>query len=177
MAKARAREPQAPAPETELVEPGSEAAARSLHAQPATPAHWRNRIVGEGLEDPHDLLAHPKNFRLHPPSQIAALSAVLDDIGVVQRVIKNRTTGRLLDGHLRVELACQRGEPVIPVVYVELSEAEEEIVLASLDHIGGLATIDRPRLDALLERCKATSPRMDDLLARLKTRKGRPPLE
>jgi len=63
------------------------------------------------------------------------LASVLDEVGLVQSVVVDRTTGRLLDGHLRAELAITAGQPTILVVYVELSEEDEHIILASLDPI------------------------------------------
>src|SRR5918994_388953 len=104
---------------------------------PAAP--WANRLVGAGEEAPDQLLANPKNWRLHPRAQQDALGSVLDRVGWVDQVIVNRTTGHLVDGHLRVELALSRGEPSVPVTYVELTEAEEHLVLASLDPIAAMA--------------------------------------
>ena len=75
---------------------------------------------------------------------------MLGEVGLVQSVVVNRTTGRLVDGHLRVELAVAQGQPSVPVVYVELSEEEERLVLASLDPIAAMATADRHKLQELL---------------------------
>ena len=111
---------------------------------------WLNRIVGHGEEPPDQLLAHPSNWRIHPQVQQQALASVLGEVGIVQSVVVSRTTGRLLDGHLRAELAIAAGQPTIPVVYVELSEEEERIVLASLDPIGAMAAADREKLSELL---------------------------
>ncbi|QSX32477.1 hypothetical protein JYB87_11945 [Shewanella avicenniae] len=110
---------------------------------------WENRIVGSGTEDPAQLLANPFNFRKHPKHQQDALNGVLSEIGWIQDVIVNQTTGHLIDGHLRVELAMKKGEQV-PVKYVELSEREEKIALASIDPIGALADQDQALLDELL---------------------------
>lgn len=107
---------------------------------------WQNRIVGEGEEAPDQLLAHPDNWRVHPKAQQRALADVLDKVGWVQRVIVNRTTGRVLDGHLRVALAISRNEQAVPVQYVELTEVEERLVLAVFDPIGEMATTDRDKL-------------------------------
>ena len=85
-------------------------------------APWANRIVCHGEEKPYKLLANPANWRRHGESQQRALSGVLGEVGLVQSVIVNRTTGHLVDGHLRVELAIAAHQPQIPVVYVELSE-------------------------------------------------------
>ena len=77
----------------------------------------------------------------------------------MQSVIVNRTTGYLVDGHLRVELAKAAGQSSIPVVYVELSEEEEQVILASLDPIGAMATADRDKLAELLAGSRIpTSP-------------------
>ena len=113
-------------------------------------APWANRIIDHGEESPDQLLANPRNWRLHSPTQQRALASVLDEVGVVQSVIVNRTTGYLVDGHLRVQLAKAAGQSSVPVVYVELSEEEEQIVLASLDPIGAMATADREKLAEVL---------------------------
>ncbi len=111
---------------------------------------WENRIVSSGTEDPEQLLANPLNFRRHPAHQKKAMTGVLSEIGWIQDVIVNKVTGHIIDGHLRVELAMQRSEKV-PVKYVELSEHEEKIALASIDPIGALAEQDQAMLDDLIE--------------------------
>ena len=83
---------------------------------------FRNRITGSGMEAPEQLLANPRNWRVHPKAQEAALAAVLDEVGWVQNVIVNQRTGNVVDGHLRVSLAISRGEATVPVVYVDLDE-------------------------------------------------------
>ena len=111
---------------------------------------WRNRIVGSGDEEPEQLLANPLNYRIHPKEQQDALSHVMDTVGWVDRVIVNRTTSTVIDGHLRVALAISRGEPTVPVEYVELTEDEEALVLATFDWITGQAGIDREKLKDIL---------------------------
>lgn len=119
-------------------------------AAPESAPAWRSRIVGQGEESPAELRANPANWRLHPPEQGAALEAMLERVGWVQQVIVNRTTGLLVDGHLRVELALRRAEPTVPVIYVELTEGEEREVLATLDPLSAMAAADRERLGELL---------------------------
>ena len=111
---------------------------------------WRNRIVGHGDENPATLAANPKNWRVHPKSQADALSEELDEIGWVQQVMVNRRTGLIVDGHLRVARAIKHAEPSVPVIYVDLSAAEEARVLATLDPLGAMAVTDSAKLSALL---------------------------
>ena len=115
-----------------------------------TAAPWRNRIVRAGLEDPSQLLANPNNWRTHPGPQRDALRGSLDTVGWVQQVLVNLTTGHMVDGHARVEEALSRGEPKVPVLYVELTDEEERLVLASLDPISAMAIPDEAKLAELL---------------------------
>jgi len=113
---------------------------------------WENRIVGHGLKPAKEFLANPYNWRTHPKPQQNALRGSLDDIGWIQQVIENKTTGNMIDGHLRVELALAEGDDeMVPVVYVELSEQEELLALATLDPIGEMAKRDKEKLNELLE--------------------------
>lgn len=144
---------------------------RAVSAAERTADPWRNRIVGQGDEAPDQLLANPSNWRVHPKAQREALAAVLDDVGWVQRVIVNRTTQHVVDGHLRVALALSRDEPTIPVNYVELDEREEALVLAALDPIAAMATTDKDKLRELLEQAQVTD---DQLRAAISDAAGLP---
>lgn len=126
---------------------------------------WANRIIGYGEESPDQLLANPKNVRMHPRHQQEALSGVLREIGLVQNVIVNQRTGMLVDGHLRVELALRENQSAVPVTYVDLSEAEEALVLATLDPIAALATTDAQKLDELLREVSTGEAAVQQLLA------------
>lgn len=120
---------------------------------------WQNRIVGEGVEEAGQLLANPANWRIHPSAQRDALRSVLGEVGWVQRVIVNRVTGHVVDGHLRVEEALARGEAEpVPVVYVELTPDEEAAVLATLDPIAALAATDHAKLSALHQQMTEQLP-------------------
>jgi DNA modification methylase len=106
--------------------------------------------VGVADLPPRELIPNPRNWRTHPREQREALERVLDRVGWVADVILNRTTGHLVDGHLRVELAIDRGEPTVPVQLVELEPDEEAEVLLSLDPLAGMAGMDEAKLAALL---------------------------
>jgi hypothetical protein len=128
---------------------------------------WRNRIVGYSEEEPDQLLANPSNWRIHPAAQQNALSGVLKEVGLVQNVVANRTTGHLVDGHLRVMLAMRENQPVVPVTWVELSEEEEHLILAALDPLAAMATADAGALDALLSSVQSGEAAVQSMLAEL----------
>ena len=98
-----------------------------------TDVAWRNRIVGHADVPPDELVPNPRNWRTHPADQQGALTGALTEVGWVAEVLVNRTTGHVVDGHARIEEAISRGEPSVPVLYVDLSPDEEALVLATLD--------------------------------------------
>jgi DNA modification methylase len=138
---------------------------KQVAAAPTTA--WRNRIVGSREEPPEQLLANPANWRLHPAAQRNALRGSLDTVGWVAHVTVNQRTGHVVDGHARVEEAISRGEPAIPVVYVDLSEEEEALVLATLDPIGAMADRDTAKLEELLATVTVDDAGLRRLLADL----------
>jgi hypothetical protein len=128
--------------------------------------HWQNRIIGTGEEQPDQLLANPRNFRIHPKHQQDALEGVLNQVGWVDDVIVNQRTGFILDGHLRVSLAMRRNEPV-PVKYVDLDEHEEALILATFDPIAALAVADKDLLESLLRDVDTTDAAVMQMLSDL----------
>ena len=103
---------------------------------------WRNRITRYGEEAPDQLLAHEKNWRIHPGAQQRALKGVLETVGLVQNVIVSERSGKCLDGHLRIQMAISEGQPTVPITYVDLSPEEEEAILCTLDPLSAMAVKD-----------------------------------
>lgn len=127
------------------------------------PPRWANRIVGHADVLASSLTPHPQNPRIHPATQRAAVSEALTRLGWIESVVVNKTTGKILNGHLRVELAAARGETV-PVDYVQLSEADERIALASIDPLAALAVEDPEKIGELLSGMNLGSSALDTLL-------------
>lgn len=144
----------------------------AAHPRRGAPVPWRNRIVGHADVDPRALIPHDENWRRHPAIQQRALMGALNEVGLVAGVTVNQTTGRLLDGHLRVELALTRGEASVPVTYVALSELEEAVVLATFDPLGAMAEADTERLAALLGGLQVEDAALRGMLAELGERNG-----
>ena len=133
---------------------------------------WRNRIVGEGEQPASQFVANPANWRVHPQAQRDAMHGALNEVGWVQRVIVNRQTGYLVDGHERVWQALQNGDAPVPYVEVDLDEAEEAYVLATLDPIGAMAQADKEQLDALLREVQSGEAGVQAMLAELAEKAG-----
>lgn len=80
----------------------------------------------------------------------------------MQRVLVNQNTGCVVDGHLRVAMAIREGVEEIPVTYLDLSEEEEGLVLATLDNVTAMAGTDEENLNVLLEEVRASEPAQDN---------------
>lgn len=111
----------------------------------------RNRLVGEGQMKAADVVFSPFNFRRGNRGQNEVLLQLLAEIGWVEGVMVNQRTGRLVDGEKRVLLARQRDDGDVPVSFVDLDEAEERLVVATLDAITAQALPDEMKLSGLWE--------------------------
>ena len=152
------------------------------------PDPWQDRIVRLDRRPAGELAAHPQNWRRHPEAQRKTMQAAADEVGLVAPLVENLrseergwpagSTPTLIDGHLRLELALERGESQLPVVVVDLTEREEALALASLDPIGAQAEADPELLAALLEVAQPESPDLGKLLeglAGIKKKAGNDP--
>lgn len=129
---------------------------------------WQNRIVEYGELPANQFLAHELNARRHPGKQREALIGSLNEVGWVAPVIVSARTGKLLDGHARIEETLTKDEnALVPFVKVDVSENEERTILASFDPITGLATYDQEVLDTLLREVSTGEAALQQLLADL----------
>ena len=135
-------------------------------------AQIKNRIIGSGEEPLDGILFNPRNWRIHPLNQQNALKGVLEEVGFVQNVIVNKRTGNLIDGHLRCQLAAREGNTTIPVVYVDVSEEEEALILSTLDPIAGMAATDKQKLDELFQSFNSDNENVQKLIAEIGANEG-----
>ena len=127
---------------------------------------FRDRVIGLRRVPANTLLPHPANWRRHPPAQNAALRGVLAEIGFADALIARETPAglQLIDGHLRREVM---GNQEVPVLVVDLDEAEAEQLLVTLDPLAAMASHDQEALLSLLESVRFQDKAVNDLLEAL----------
>jgi len=111
---------------------------------------YRDRIKSLRRVRVKDLRANPKNWRTHPDSQRSAMAGVLEQVGYADAILARETSDGLeiIDGHLRAELSP---ESKIPVLILDVDEAEADVILATHDPLAAMATTDAGKLADLLE--------------------------
>lgn len=115
--------------------------------------------------DPRSLAPHPLNARQHGKQQRQAFSDHLDSVGLVGLPVFNATTGRLIDGHMRVQEFVERNADSMPVMVVEMTEAKERVALALKDRIGAMAQYDDETLRELASLISDLTPTLQHVLA------------
>jgi uncharacterized protein YihD (DUF1040 family) len=129
---------------------------------------WRSRVVGFVEKPANQFTANALNFRRHPNAQRDVFRGLISEIGFAGAVLENVRTGNLIDGHLRIEEALSVDEnQLIPCVQVDLSEAEEKLLLASYDPLSAMATVDKEVLDSLLREVTTGDADVQAMLSKL----------
>lgn len=105
-----------------------------------------------------DLLANPKNWRIHPEHQIKGLEAALGSVGKVGALIAWESPDglMLLDGHGRVELNPDE-EWTVLILDIETQE-EADKILMSYDSLGEMAQMNDTSFSELLKSLKEDCP-------------------
>ena len=125
----------------------------------------RDRIVELRRVPASELRPNPKNWRTHQEAQANALKGVLAEVGIADAVLAREMedgTLMLLDGHLRVETM---GDQILPVLVLDVNEAEGDKVLATLDPLAAMAKADKAKLDAILREIDTGSEAVQKMLA------------
>jgi len=122
-------------------------------------------------------MAAPNNPRTISDHDLVALGRSMTSFGVVEPVVVNKRTGRIVGGHQRVKAAEANGIDQLPVVYVDLDEAQEKQLNIGLNRISG--EFDPDKLANLLKELEAqgadldltgfTTTDIDDLIRGLET--------
>ena len=125
----------------------------------------RNRIKELRHVPASDLRPNPKNWRTHPKAQQDALKGVLAEIGMADACLARELddgTLMLIDGHLRAETI---GTEVVPVLILDVDEAEADKILATLDPLAAMADSDAVKLDDLLRNIDTGSEALQEMIA------------
>jgi hypothetical protein len=128
---------------------------------------WRNRIRGYGMTRVADAVANPNNWKIHTKDQFDVLDGGLAEVGIVQNIIINVTTGNMVDGHGRILHALKKGEEYWPTTFVELSRDEENKVLMILDPVAAMAATDEEKAVNLASVIETESDAIKALMARI----------
>jgi len=126
----------------------------------------RDRIVELRRVPARDLIANKKNWRKHPKAQQAALRGILTEIGYAGALLARETPEglELIDGHLRRDTTPDQA---VPVLVLDVTEAEAAVLLASYDPLSAMATADPAALEALLREVSVSDEALRAMLAGL----------
>lgn len=118
------------------------------------------------------LLPNPRNWRTHPPRQREALRGLLAEVGFADALlVRPLPDGRLqlIDGHLRAETAADQE---VPVLVLDVTEAEANKLLATLDPLAALAEADAEKLEELLQEFQTENAALAAMLEELSDAAG-----
>ena len=127
----------------------------------------RDRIKEFRRVPAHELQPNPKNWRTHPTAQQDALRGVLAEVGIAGAVLARETAEgglMLIDGHLRTDVMHDQE---IPVLVLDVDEAEADKLLATIDPLAAMAEADAGKLDELLREIDTGSEALQEMLAKL----------
>ena len=126
----------------------------------------RDRIKELRRVPASELIPNPKNWRTHPVAQQDALRGVLAEIGYADALIARETPEGLMlvDGHLRAETTPDAN---VPVLVLDIDEAEADLMLATLDPLAAMAGRDEERLTELLSTVSSDNDTVNALLQTL----------
>jgi ParB-like chromosome segregation protein Spo0J len=113
------------------------------------------------------LRPNPKNWRTHNVRQRNVLQGILAEIGYADALLVRELSDgslQLIDGHLRAETTPNQE---VPVLVLDLNEAEADKLLATLDPLAALAGTDQATLDDLLTHVETENIAIQEFLRSL----------
>lgn len=122
-----------------------------------------------------ELVPNPRNWRTHPQHQADALKGILAEVGYANALLaRELPDGRLMliDGHLRAETTP---DAELPVLILDVDEAEADKLLLTLDPLAALADANATALDSLLREVDTGSEGLQSMYADLASAAGLTP--
>ena len=131
----------------------------------------RDRIKSLRRVKASDLAPNPRNWRSHPAAQADAMRGILAEVGFAGAVLARETADglQLIDGHLRAEI---NPDEKIPVLILDVTEAEANKILATFDPLGAMAETNAESLAALLAEIETESEALETMLGELAEENG-----
>jgi hypothetical protein len=114
-----------------------------------------------------ELRPNPRNWRVHPPQQQDAMRGVLAEIGYADALLARELPDgslMLVDGHLRAETTP---DAIVPVLVLDVDEAEADKILLTHDPLAAMATASREHLNALLAEVRTENEAVRGMLESL----------
>lgn len=105
-----------------------------------------------------ELKPAPYNPRTISKQAMDALSFSLQRFGIVQEVVVNKRTGHIVGGHQRVEALKKSGVEDVPVVFVDLNDAEERELNVALNSPLLAGEYDVAALESIISELNLTLP-------------------
>jgi len=129
--------------------------------------HIRDRIKDFRRVPAHSLHPNPKNWRTHNVRQRNVLKGILAEIGYADALLARELPDgslQLVDGHLRAETTPNQK---VPVLILDLNDAEADKLLATLDPLAALAGTNQTMLDELLVQIETENIAVQEFLRNL----------
>jgi ParB-like chromosome segregation protein Spo0J len=126
--------------------------------------HIRDRIKELRRVRAADLRPNPRNWRTHPSHQQDALRGLLAEVGYADALLVRELddgTLLLIDGHLRAETTP---DAIVPVLVLDVDDAEADKILLTLDPLASLATVSHQQLQSLLAEVETESAAVRNLM-------------
>jgi len=105
----------------------------------------------------------PYNPRSISPDALDGLRHSVERFGLVEPIVWNQQTGRVVGGHQRLKVLQSMGETETQVVVVDLTEVEEKALNVALNN-PAIAGDFTPELHALLAEINLAMPELSEML-------------
>lgn len=117
--------------------------------------HARTRLRVKEFKEMNvkDLVVNPNNWRIHDETQRGAIRSAFDNVGFAGSIIayeseRNNNSIVVIDGHMRID---EIEGDIVPVLLLDVNDEEADILLATYDPLGSMATSDTNMLRDLLD--------------------------
>lgn len=110
-------------------------------------------IIEEKRVSLDDIHQDPANARMHPDENLADIRASLLEFGQVERLIVQKSSGKVIGGNGRLKVMRELGWKECDVAYVEMDNAKATALGIALNRAGERAEWDKDALDKLLAEC------------------------